>query len=281
MDKKQFEDFLISKDLASGPSGFRTLFELYSAWKSQKNKDLLLNLSSAKFIDANLCATLDAIFYLLNKESGHNFFLNYVDIKKRFDIFLRNGFIRDQDSEFREVDSGSSAVRLTRFTSESDELFVKFLEESLFANSGFKNMPTIKNEIIGHFLEIFANISLHSRTKDPVFACGQYYPRKKILKFTLVDLGIGFFEPINNFKKANVSTVKEAIDWALKEGNSTKEDTLGGSGLSQLKDYCEQKGHVFQIITNGICWTNGTGQLNYWPMGEFPGTTINLEFTCK
>ncbi len=67
---------------------------------------------------------------------------------------------------------------------------------------------------MNHFLEVFSNIHLHAHTKDPVFACGQYYPSKNLLKFTLVDLGVGFLEPISNFTKNQINEAEKAILWA-------------------------------------------------------------------
>lgn len=279
--ENKFIDFQILQNLQSGPTSFRALFSLYNAYKEFTPSDLLLDLSHVSFIDANLCATLDAIFYLLNKDAGHRFYIDPREIEEKFEIFIRNGFVRPNSKEIKEIDSNDSAIRLTRFTCDSDVNFVNFLENSLFSNKAFKNMPRIKSEILDHFCEIFSNIGLHARTKDPVFACGQFYPTKRILKFTLVDLGIGFFNPIRDFKGNEIKIPSDAIDWALKEGNTTKTDATGGSGLSRLKRYCQEKGHTFQIITDGVCWTNGTGALNYWEMEKFPGTTINLEFTCK
>ncbi|WP_339757514.1 hypothetical protein [Algoriphagus aquimarinus] len=277
----EYTGFQILQNLQSGPTSFRTLIGLYNAFKKLPSSNLLLDLSHIEFIDANLCASLDAIFYLLNKEAGHTFYIDQNEIKGRFDIFIRNGFIKSSTDEVGEINTNSSAVRLTRFTPDSDEKFYEFLVNTLFSNRAFHKMPQIKGDIIDHFCEIFSNIGLHARTTDPVFACGQFYPKKKILKFTLVDLGIGFYEPIGGFLGNEIESPLDAVNWALEEGNTTKIDATGGSGLSRLKSYCEDRGHVFQIITDGVCWTNGTGIFKHWEVEKFPGTTINLEFSCK
>ncbi|WBL42303.1 hypothetical protein PBT90_16325 [Algoriphagus halophytocola] len=277
----EFTEFQILQNLHSGPTSFRALINLYNAFKALPPSNLLLDLKHIEFIDANLCASLDAIFYLLNKEAGHTFYIDHNEIKGRFEIFIRNGFVKLTGEELGEINSNSSAVRLTRFTPDSDEKFFHFLENFLFSNKAFHKMPQIRDDIIDHFCEIFSNIGLHARTNDPVFACGQFYPKKKVLKFTLVDLGIGFYEPIGEFLGSRIQSPLDAINWALEDGNTTKIDAIGGSGLSRLKLYCEEHGHIFQILTDGVCWTNGAGIFKHWEMEKFPGTTINLEFSCK
>ncbi len=275
------DTYLFEGSFVSHPSSFRKLYKIYDLFKEGKEKKILLDLSEVDWIDANLCAVIDAIIYVLGKENGHQFFVDSNHIKNRFEIFERNGFLKRSDNEKLIIDNSNTTVLMTRFSCESDGAFYQYIGESLFENRAFEKMSEIKAELIGHFLEVFSNIQTHAKSTGPVFACGQYYPKKKILKFTLVDLGIGFYDPISEFTKGKIQTVEDAILWALEENHSTKVDAPGGLGLSSLKKYCLNNGHIFQIVTNGICWTNGTGQLNYWPMGKFPGTTINLEFTCK
>ncbi len=43
-------------------------------------------------------------------------------------------------------------------------------------------------------IEVLLNIKLHAQTTDPFFVCGQYYPMRKDLILTMIDLGIGFID---------------------------------------------------------------------------------------
>jgi len=242
---------------------------------SQRERHILY-FSQINFIDANLCALLDAVFYKLKSDCGHRVLVDFHDIEKRFDVLLRNGFIQSKEFGIW-IDDRNSTVRFTRFETDEDEKFLHYLDEKLFGHRAFKDKPGIKNELLDHFLEVFANIQLHAKTQKPVFACGQYFPKNGKLKFTLVDIGVGFLEPISFHTKGKIDRADKAIQWAL-EGNSTKPDAPGGLGLSKLKSYFSQEDHSMLLITDGKCWGNRIGLLDLGEDGHFPGTVINLEF---
>lgn len=278
MDK--FETYQIARSLQSTPSCFKVLIDFYQQFKGVNNNKVFLDFSQIKFLDANMTAFLDAVIYRLNCDCGHEFYVDAQDIDTRFEIFRRNGFLSNGSGQYTSFGSMDSSIKLTRFSPVDDEAYYVYLDSQLFDHTAFRNIPKIKEDLINQFLEVFSNIHLHARTKDPVFACGQYYPSKGLLKFTLVDLGVGFLEPISNFTKNKVNEPEKAILWAL-DGNTTKTDHPGGLGLSSIKTYCEKNGHSFQIITDGYCWGNKLGSLPLRKLSHFPGTTITLEFNCK
>ena len=68
--------------------------------------------------------------------------------------------------------------------------------------------------------EIFVNAQIHSST-DYIYTCGQFFPRKHKIEFTIVDTGIGFKNAINNRFNGTLSSI-QAMKWALKDGITTK-----------------------------------------------------------
>lgn len=276
----ELEKFSVLRNLNSTPSCFSQLIHLYEKYKVESNKKIFIDFSQIQFLDANMTAFFDAVIYQLKLDCGHEFYLDFQDIKKRFDIFIRNGFLSDSEGQFSPIGHKGSEVRLTRFLSDQDECFYAYLDKQLFDHQAFKNNSSIKDDLINHFFEVFVNIQLHAQTDHPVFACGQYFPYHKSLKFTLVDLGVGFLEPISKFTRQKITEADKAIIWAL-DGNTTKIDQPGGLGLSRIKMYCDKNKHSFQIITDGYCWGNNLGLLNLKKLSHFPGTTITLEFNCK
>lgn len=275
-----FENYQIPRDLQSTPSCFKLLIDFYRQFIGAKDKKIFLDFSQIQFLDANMTAFLDAVIYRLKSDCNHEFYVDGKDIEARFEIFKRNGFLRNGTEQYSSFGNNESSIKLTRFSSEDDEGYYGYLDGQLFDHKAFRNLPKIKEDLINQFLEVFSNIHHHAQTKDPVFACGQYYPQKKLLKFTLVDLGVGFLDPISKFTKNQVIEPDQAILWAL-DGNTTKTDQPGGLGLSSIKSYCEKNGHSFQIITDGYCWGNKLGSLSLKELSHFPGTTITLEFNCK
>lgn len=79
------------------------------------------------------------------------------------------------------------------------------------------------------------------------------FPKKRILKFTLVDLGEGFLKKI--FEKTNqeIKTDNSAIIWSTYDLNTTKDTAKfgpGGTGLKELKKYCEDNNGSLHICSN-------------------------------
>lgn len=276
-----FETFPISGRLYSGPTAFRKLYGIFDSFRSMSNQDILLDFDGVEWMDANLCAILDSIIFVLNRENGHRFYIGQHHIEGKFEIFRRNGFLGASTGNNVLIDNRDTTVRMTRFSTDSDREFCTYIGDSLFGNQAFQGMPEMKTTLLEHFLEIFANIQTHANTEGPVFACGQFYPKTNRLKFTLVDIGVGFLDPIMKFTNSQVSSASDAITWALQEKNTTKADAPGGMGLSYLNSFCCENNHGFQIVTSGTCWTNEKTLVNFWPVSNFPGTAISLDFLCR
>ena len=185
MGKNFSETYSFSGQLISGPSAFRKLFALYGYFQGKKSSEILLNVDGLEWMDANLCAVLDSIIFVLNRDYGHQFFIDKKHVEGKFEIFERNGFIKSSASNNVLIDNRDTSIRLTRFTSESDSDFFSYIEQDLFGHQAFEDMPEIKSKLLEHFLEVFANIQTHAKSDGPIFACGQFYPAIQALKFTL------------------------------------------------------------------------------------------------
>lgn len=280
MTFKNKETVVIPRNLNTSPESTKWLYGFYNKFKDFLEFDIILDFSNTQFIDANLCALVEAILFTLNEDCNHRFFSDIAYLKNRFEVFSRNGFLKSTNINSRLHDERQTTVRLTSFEASDSDKFCNYLEEDLFSHRAFRKKPKIKGELMDHFLEVFANIQLHAKTESPVFACGQYYPNLETLKFTLVDLGSGFFEPISKHTKGYNDTPEKAIEWAL-NGNTTKIDAPGGLGLSALKCFFSSNNHAMQLNSDGKCWGNKCGFVNLGINGNFLGTTINLEFCCK
>lgn len=96
----------------------------------------------------------------------------------------------------------------------------------------------------------------HANIKHPIFACGQYFPEKNLLKFTLVDLGDGFLKKISIKTNGKINDYKSAIVWATTDTNTTRDNNLGGTGLKDLKKYCDDNNGSLHICS-------GDGYVNF------------------
>jgi hypothetical protein len=266
-------------NISTNPEGHKVLTDFYNTYKEVADKEIILDFSRLSWIDANLCAFFGAILHDLKEENRHSFFVDGEEIKRKLDVLMRNGFVVDIDGQPLMNDDRYSTARLTKFYKHQDTEFITYISNDLLSHRALESHSGLKYNLIDHFAELFANIETHAKTDKPIFVCGQYYPHRGVFKFTIVDLGIGFFEPINGYTKGSVKTCKGAIEWAL-QGNSTKKDATGGLGLTSIYQYCVENDGGFHIVTGDAYWGNNIGTQSVVKVNPFLGTTIHLSFRC-
>lgn len=124
--------------------------------------------------------------------------------------------------------------------------------------------------------EIFSNAQLHSETQF-IYTCGQFYPKKNKIEFTLVDTGIGFKNRINRRFLRNLSA-EQAIKWAIQDKMTTKERITGGIGLPILKEFIKKNKGMMQIVSNdGFYQFSHNKEVFRSFQGQYPGTIVNLQ----
>jgi hypothetical protein len=231
-------------------------------------------------MDANLSAVFLAIAHKLNTSHNKRCF---IELGGNHSIFFRNGLIahlqgKGNDNPY--TDDRKSTVPCRTYMPSDDDSFASYISKDFLRHRSVENIPYIKKqEIKDHYCEIFANVDLHAKTSLPIFTCGQYYPVKQQLKFTLVDLGIGFLEPIKNTTNHSVSSYNDAINWALMNRNTTLPNGLGGFGLKDLRNYCDTNNGILQICSgNGFVTFVNRKTVDKTLKNHFPGTIINIIF---
>lgn len=92
----------------------------------------------------------------------------------------------------------------------------------------------------------------------------------------ITDIGVGIKNVVNKRFNSNISAV-QAIEWAVKDRHTTKENISGGIGLSLLYEFISiNKGKV-QIISNEGFWQLDNGKITTNTFeNEFPGTIVNI-----
>ena len=135
----------------------------------------------------------------------------------------------------------------------------------------------LKKKITESIYEIFVNTQIHSET-DFIYTCGQFFPKKHTIEFTVTDTGIGFKNRVNRKFHRNLSSV-QAITWAIRDRNSTKQGISGGIGLAILREFVTRNEGKIQIISDdGFYQLDSQGEQTRQFSGSFPGTIINMLF---
>ncbi|WP_205503612.1 hypothetical protein [Rufibacter psychrotolerans] len=258
------------------PSGYRSLVNFYKRCSCYYNTVIFIDFKPLYWFDANLSALLQAILYKLNTENNLTFSLDVELVKAKYPILFRNGFLANL---LTLADNARSTVRSELFYPNDDVKFCEYIEKDLLNHP---QMTHLKCEGLDEqYLELFSNIQKHAATTDPVFVCGQFYQSQSKLNFTIVDLGQGFLPPIHKFTNGAISNAKDAIEWSLAYGHTTKgEVQTGGLGLYHLFEHCKNAGGAFNIITGGAYWGNNLGEMGTRDVPEFVGTAIHLIYNC-
>lgn len=254
-------------------NGFQQLINLYEILKDTDFEDIDIDISD--FFAANMCAPFGSLL------EGMRLRINdlHLNIKKPSTkaILQKNGFLCDYGYDELD-DSNHTTIRYRKFGRNEVKLFSKIVKYKVIPREGMPMMSDkLKKMIESCISEIFVNASMH--TESPyIFACGQFFPKRHELHFTIADMGSGGIkERVNTFLNKNLSAT-EAIKWALIDGNTTKTDAPGGYGLSLLKNLIELNKGLMQIVSNDGFYQYQTEE-NYKSLqGEFPGTVVNLRF---
>lgn len=255
---------------------FETLANLYAQTKESVFDDIVIDMSATDWFDADMCAVFGAILYSLGARLNK---VNIIHIPQRVETILsKNGFL----SHYGRVaipDLWGTTIPYQRFEVEDDHFFANYIEDELINRS---EIPEMSQELLKKFrasiFEIFSNAVLHSRTDLGIFSCGQFFPAKDQLDFTVADLGIGFCENIKDYTGQQFSP-EDAITWATKEGHTTKEDSLpGGLGLKLLIDFIDLNGGCIQIASDAGYWQRKKRKTKTQRLScPFPGTVVSID----
>lgn len=271
------------KEVETNSIGVSELMKFYAFARQFRYKSVQLNLSAVNTVDANLSALILAIAHKLRAENKVNLFVLLAD---HMNVFFRNGLmahLQGKGNANPYEDNRHSTIPLNTFSVDDDAEFCQYLRRDFFGHRGLESLKsTTKVNLSTHYEEIFTNVGLHANTTSPVYSCGQYFPDKNVLKFTLVDVGDGFLKRIAQKTTGQVGTDNDAILWALRDLNTTKDIATygpGGTGLKELKKYCAENNGSLHICS-------GSGYVNFLKDRSmehtlpipFKGSMVNLIF---
>ncbi len=255
--------------------GFNQLIALLQKTKDCAFGEIEVDLAGVTWFEANMCAPFGAILYKVSRE------LNSVRVTnvhgKLENILLRNGFLSNYG---RAVipDRQGTTIKYKRLETKDARFFGSHIDD-LLTKSGIPKMSTgLFKKFRESIFEIFSNAVIHSETKLGIFSCGQVFPNKHRLDFSIADLGMGIRQNVRQNADLDL-TAEEAINWALEGKNTTKKGPIpGGLGLKLLREFIELNKGRIQIVSDKGYWdfSNGESQTRGF-LHPFPGTVVNIE----
>ncbi len=267
-------------EVRSDFQGFTTLVNLAERLNSLEYSSVVLNMLSADWVDANMCAPLGAILYKASRNLNMVRFENMSQGVQR--IFQKNGFL-SYYGHAKKADTYGTTIQYQRFETKDDRFFGAYIEQH-FKNKAIPDMSeSLRKKFWESIFELFSNAVIHSETEQGIFTCGQNFPRKKHIDFAIADLGIGIHQTLIN-KKGLHFPPEEAINWAMEGRNTTKTGSIpGGLGLKLLQEFIRLNRGRIQVVSYTGYWeqcADGTILKRILPH-PFPGTVVNIEINTS
>lgn len=254
---------------------YQSLISLFEQYKEELFGDIRLEIHD--FFAANMSAALGAVLDIFTANLNDIHF-DYLSPQIET-ILLKNDFLTYYGKQ-RALDVNNTTIKFQKLKPTDGKYFKNYVIEELIEghNTDLPRMSDeVKEKIIEAIYEIFVNAQIHSETKF-IYTCGQFFPNKNKIEFTIVDIGIGFREKINRRFGRNLSATK-ALKWAVQDKKTTKQDVSGGIGLAVLKEFIGINKGKMQIVSNdGFYQFDDNGEDLRIFNGEFPGTIVNLQF---
>lgn len=262
----------IRHDLA----GFNALVRLHGQSADSFLENIEVDLGATTWFDADMCAALGAILYRLGE--GLNT-VRLSNIRPSVESILsKNGFLSHY-GRAKIPDRWGTTIPYRRFDVKDDRYFADYIENELIHRSEMPAMsPGLLKKFRESIFEIFSNAVLHSDTKLGIFSCGQFFPKRDRLDFSVADLGIGMCRNIREKVGLELSA-ENAIVWATQGRNTTKRGSVpGGLGLKLLGEFIDLNGGCIQIVSDAGYWRREKGKTVTAPLNHpFPGTVVTVE----
>lgn len=260
------------KDIESSFHSYQKIIFFYEDHKNYFLDDIEVRL--IKWFSANMSAVLGAILDLLI-ENINTIKFHHTDTGIRT-ILQKNGFL-SYYGENATYDVNNTTIKYQKLKKNDGRYFKNYVIKELLGKSSFPHISEgLKEKMIEAIYEIFVNAQIHSESEF-IYTCGQFYPQKNEIEFTIVDIGVGFKEKINRHFSVNLSAEK-AIKWAVTDKNTTK-SIPGGIGLAILNEFVSlNKGKIQIVSADGFYQFSNNRIVSSSFRGSFPGTIVNMQF---
>ena len=257
-------------------ASFDALARLHAQTKEYSFRNVEIDMKATSWFDADMCAAFGAILYSLGENLNR---INLLHIPQSVEgILSKNGFLSHY-GRMKIPDRWGTTITYQRFDVKDDRYFARYIEEELIHRS---EIPKMSRGLLKKFresiFEIFSNAILHSHTDLGIFSCGQFFPNRNRLDFTVADLGVGMRQNVKKHIGLKLSP-EDAIIWATKEFNTTKRGKVpGGLGLKILCEFIDLNGGSIQIVSDAGYWQRKNKKIVTKPLSHpFPGTVVSVE----
>ncbi len=232
---------------------------------AENNDRVILDFSELEWIDANILSAFGAVL----DENFTRVRLQYVkdSISSKIENLLaRNSFGR-YFSFGKTVDKNDTVIEYKITDGKEIKKFASYFKDRVLQRQQMPRMSDgLKEKILENVLEIFGNAPMHGKCSK-VFSCGQIFPAKNLMKFTIANTGHTIKENVIEYYTdiLGKEPPENTISWATDENNSTKQmvnGKSGGLGLYYLKEFVNINNGSIMICSEDEIWTFKNGKEN-------------------
>jgi signal transduction histidine kinase len=260
--------------------GFDTIADIAVKTKDVWLDSVEFNLSSCCFFEANMAAPLYAVIARLRDELND---VTITNVPAGVSTILRKNKFLSVFNQPALTDTNQTTLPFKILKLTAGDQFNDYLDTYMRG----RGIPTMSEALTKRFrqslFEIFLNATIHSQSKAGIFVCGQFYPNKHRLDFTISDAGVGIRENVRRYTRKPKLNSCKAIEWAMTEGNTTKTGNQpGGLGLKLIKDFIKMNGGKIQVVSRFGYYEFSANSESIQKMNnDFPGTCINIEINTE
>lgn len=170
-------------------------------------------------------------------------------------------------------------------TAESIDQFMENFKKKFLEIKTFIAAQEIdsKRELSSPIFELYSNSICHSQSSEGVFAQCSVSSAEQMVTITFYDVGIGIPTSVRSFLQKTDTEFSdiEALDWAMQEANSTKQqedDYPRGAGFPTLKSFTRQKHGMMFVASGKAYFCSRPGAEKYQQLAtSLPGTLIIIK----
>lgn len=279
MDNNNFK-YIYMKNLQTSLRSHNELARICEEINSFSGEHLVLDFKRVDFVSANQFAVLGCILSDFQIKNRHTQ-ISIANMNERLTSIIRvNGF-NIHISWTSLPDRYNTSIPYKIFNVSQIDEFEKYITIKLFNRSDIPKMSSgVKECMIDNVLEIFNNVKEHTNA-ERLYTCGQYFPKKKLLYFTVVDSGETIPYNVTHFFQDHGLILNGfSVNWAIQSGNSTRRsDSPGGLGLYLLSDFIRMnEGELFIVSGNESFEQTKRGTRCKYLEHTFSGTIVTMGF---
>ena len=247
----------INQNINDNEYDFTFLLRQWHKVRHLQNDHVHFNFEGCSFLQQNAVVFLGAMTrYALSKDNNVIFHLAGLGSATLTNL-EQNGFLHEMGAD-RPPWNGNSIPYREDINFALD--YGDYLADRWLGKGWLNIEPNLKSLITQTVIEAYLNVFDHAHSPIGVITCGQHYPNRRLLKLALVDLGYGIPTTVRNYLQDSSMSSSKALEWAFRQGNTTKDKTSGiarGNGLKILADFLRNNGGTLHIYSgNGSALVN-------------------------